>query len=775
MNVRGMYNDRASEVSDAKAFGNRLSFSYQGKFADDTLGVALGYARLYQPSVATQFIGFAYNDDKDVDFAPNDTNGPELRPANEYISEGFELQHLGGEETRNGYMGAIEWIPNENVKLRADAFISKFDKKSFARGFRVKFGGSAAAVANPVLDGNAVVGGTFNRTSTSYTRVETVNDDNQDFDQVKSFGVNLDLKLTEKLNANFDVSYSSADSDFRNGLLWSLVAEDANADTPVFDRNVSISYLLNGLDLPDVGFNQADAFTDINRVMVSKYGIYPFVNSDEVTAYRLDLKYELDNEIFSSIEWGTRYSDRQYSNDRSVFQYGDDGAFSTTEPPLKLTDDMVQQVDWKGEFSYFPSYLAIDLDKALAAWFPNGIPQPQQVWGVDADGVLNESTSWSVLQSGDVFERVWSAYIMANIDAEFSGVPVTGNIGLRMVHTNQSATALINVNGEASQGAQNIVDEAGVVNSRYAPKILGTSYTDYLPSINLNFKITDDEQIRFAAAKVMSRPPINRLAADVSSNIDNDGKITGSSTNNPFLKPFYATQYDLSYERYFTETDGSFVAAVFYKNIDSFIDTFPIEDFNFRENGFFVPETITDPVSGVKTTVNPVGIYTTAVNNAQGGYIRGIELGYTQILSYLPGLWSGLGVSTSYSYTQSEIQSQTSLGGDSVAQALPGLSKQLITATLFWNYDAFETRLSVRYRDAFVSEQVAVNEQVVNFDGETVIDYQASYNVTDNLRFLFQVNNLTDEPTQSYFGTKSKSGTMQFFGRQVYLGANYSF
>jgi TonB-dependent receptor len=571
------------------------------------------------------------------------------------------------------------------------------------------------------------------------------------------------------------VSYSSADSDFRNGLLWSLVAEDANADTPVFDRNVSISYLLNGLDLPDVGFNQADAFTDINRVMVSKYGIYPFVNSDEVTAYRLDLKYELDNEIFSSIEWGTRYSDRQYSNDRSVFQYGDDGAFSTTEPPLKLTDDMVQQVDWKGEFSYFPSYLAIDLDKALAAWFPNGIPQPQQVWGVDADGVLNESTSWSVLQSGDVFERVWSAYIMANIDAEFSGVPVTGNIGLRMVHTNQSATALINVNGEASQGAQNIVDEAGVVNSRYAPKILGTSYTDYLPSINLNFKITDDEQIRFAAAKVMSRPPINRLAADVSSNIDNDGKITGSSTNNPFLKPFYATQYDLSYERYFTETDGSFVAAVFYKNIDSFIDTFPIEDFNFRENGFFVPETITDPVSGVKTTVNPVGIYTTAVNNAQGGYIRGIELGYTQILSYLPGLWSGLGVSTSYSYTQSEIQSQTSLGGDSVAQALPGLSKQLITATLFWNYDAFETRLSVRYRDAFVSEQVAVNEQVVNFDGETVIDYQASYNVTDNLRFLFQVNNLTDEPTQSYFGTKSKSGTMQFFGRQVYLGANYSF
>ncbi len=119
----------------------------------------------------------------------------------------------------------------------------------------------------------------------------------------------------------------------------------------------------------------------------------------------------LDNDYISAIEFGVRYSDRTYTNDRSVLEYGDDGAFSTTEAPLKLTEDMTTIVDWKGEFSNFPSYLAIDNDKALAAWFPNGVPQPVQTWGADSSGVMNESYAWTMHQSGEVYETVNSAYL----------------------------------------------------------------------------------------------------------------------------------------------------------------------------------------------------------------------------------------------------------------------------------------------------------------------------------------------------------------------------
>lgn len=776
-NVRGMYNDRASEVSDATEFGDRISFSYQGKYLDDTLGVALGYARLFQPSVATQFIGLAYNDTKDVDGAANDTNGPIANPENEYISEGFELQHLGGEETRNGYLAAIEWAPVDNFKLKGDAFLSRFDKESFARGLRVKLGGPTAAYANAQLDGNAVIGAAVNRTSQSYTRVEIVNDDNQDFDEVDSFGVNADWQVTDRLSVNADVSLSRAKSNFRNGLLWSLVAEDANAETPVFDNNVAINYQLNGLNLPDVGFNQAAAFSDIDRVMVSKYGIYPDQTEDEVTAFKLDFKYELESDIFRSVEFGARYSDREYSRKRSVFEYGNDGAFSATQPPLRLTDDMASVVDWQGEFSYFPSYLAIDLDKALNAWFPDGTPEPVQTWG-NADGVddaqgYTTNYSWTVLQSGSVFEDVLAAYVMVNINTQIGGLDLSGNVGVRRVETDQSATVLENVAGDARLGAQNIVDENGIVNDLYAPNVLGTKYTDYLPSLNLNLQLNDNSLVRFAAAKVMSRAPINRLAGDASANVSDDGVINGSSTNNPFLKPFYADQYDLSYEYYFEEGNGTIAAALFYKNIDSFVETLSIENFDFKGNGFNVPDFIEDPVSGEQVATTN-GIYTTAVNNGEGGYIRGLELAYTQVFTFLPEPFNGLGANASYSYTESEIESITSLGGDTLAQSLPGLSNNVFNATVFYSMDDFETRLNVRYRDEFVSEQVAINEQVVNFDAETVVDFQTSYRFSDSLTMLLQVNNLTDEPTQSYFGSEQRTGTTQYFGRQFYLGFTYS-
>lgn len=821
MNLRGMYNDRAGEVSDATEYGHRFSFSYQTKFLDDTLGLALGYARLFQPSVSTQFVGFANNATTNIDDIDYDA------------SEGFELQHQGGEETRDGYMAVVEWAPTENFTLKADAFLSKFDSQEFARGFRVKLGASQAEVVNPVIVNGDIIGGSFSRTDGA-TRVELVNDDNQDFDEVASYGVNATWEVTENLTMSFDVSLSKAESNFRNGLLWALVAEDATVADPVLDESVQINYQLNGLNLPDIGFSQADAFSDIDRVMVSKYGIYPFQNEDELEAYRFDLTYELDNDFVSSIEVGVRYSDREYSNDRSVFEYGSDSSFSATEPPLRLTSDIAQVVGWEGEFGYFPDYLAIDLDKALNAWFPDGRPQPLQTWGVGAPGVINADpdafprpdTSWSVRESGQVFEEVTSAYLMANLDMELGDLPITGNIGVRRVDSKQSSTVLeraveelvsVDENGQEQSvtvsspelGAQNIVDEAGLINNFYRPVILTDTYTDYLPSLNLNFKITESSQIRFAAAKVMGRAPINRLfanartdVADVFAELNPDtgeielstptAKLSGTNTNSPYLRPFYANQYDLSYEHYFEDTDGAFVAALFYKDIKSFIEEATIDPYDFAGNGFEPPTEIDVVVVHGEGAINegeivfvdgqPLiiqvptenGAYTEAQNNAEGGYIRGIELSYTQIYSFLPAPFNGLGVNASYSYTESEIQRTLNPDNGIFSTDLPGLSENVATATLFYEYEDFETRVSVRYRDAFVSQQIAVNQQTVNFDSETVVDFQASYNVNENLGLLFQVNNVTDEPTKSYFGNEYQTGTIQYFGTQYFFGLTYS-
>jgi len=768
-NLRGMFNDRANEVPDGEEIGHRFSLSYQGKYLDDTLGVALGYARLYQPSVATQFIGLAYNVSRDLD---NNT-------VPEYISEGFEIQHLGGEETRNGYLGSLEWQPHDAFSLKGDVFISQFDKESFARGFRVKFEGATASITNPIYNGSSVIGGNIGRTRNGFTRVEVVNDDNRDYDEVHSYGVKADWDINDKVNLVFDVSHSRASSDFRNGLLWSLVAQDATLATPVLDPNVSINYQLNGLNLPAIGLSQAAAFSDINRLMVSKYGIYPFVNSDEVNAARLDLSFDLELPLVRSVEMGVRYSARRYSNDRSVFEYGSDGAFLTSQPPLRLTQDMVKVVDFKGDFAAYPSYLAIDLDKALAAWFPQGVPSPVQSWGAGNPDVINGNpnsnvnTPWSVLESGKVYEDVLASYVMLNLDTELFSLPLTGNLGVRRVTTDQSATNLSDVGGDPLRGAQNIADDVGLINTRYAFDIVGEKYTKHLPSLNLNLALTDEWQLRFASAKVISRAPINRLASVTSFNISDTGEITGNSSNSPFLRPFEANQYDVSLEYYFGA--GAVAFALFYKDIQSFIQDDVLPEFDFKAAGFPVPDfIIPDIESGVPVATRNGSLFT-AVNNSNGGYIRGAEIAWTQVFKELPGIWSGLGAQLSYSYTESEVSLINSLGGEPFETSFEGLSKNVVNATAFWEYEGIDTRINARYRSPFVSSQVGINEQITNFDSELVLDFQFGYQFNDNLKMLFQVNNLTDEPTKSYFGQQAMTGTLQYFGRQYFLGAVYSF
>jgi len=782
-NARGMFNDRADEIYDATSEGYRFSFAYQGKYLDDTLGVSLGFARLFQPSVATQFIGFAYNTRRDVDGVVGDTDGPEDNPNFEYLSEGFEMQHKGGESTRDGYVATIQWVPTDTFALKADMFLSKFDEEAFARGFRVKFDASTANIANPILNGNSVIGADFSRARLNgNTRVELVNDNNTKVDETEAFGVNAEWNLTDQFTLTSDLSRSTATSDFNNGLLWALVSVDASAASPVLDENVSISYRLNGLDLPDLGFNQD--FTNLDQVLLSKYGVYPFQFADELNAMRFDGVYETrNNKVFSSYESGIRYSERKYQNQRSVFQYGSDNTFSSTEGPLQLTNDMVQVVNFQGDFSGFPSYLAIDYDAALNAWFPNGVPQPVTTWGADSDGIINNSTAWSIQQSGRVWEDVLSGYFQANIDAFIMDTAVTGNVGLRIVTTDQSATTLVDVGGDPLRGAQNIVDEVGLINDQYAPGVDGIKYTDYLPQLNLNFTINDNSQIRFAAARVMSRSPINRLAGSTSGRFDeDDGEYHANSTNSPFLKPFLANQYDLSYEYFFSDTDGAFVVALFQKDLKNFVQEFTIQDFDFAAHGIILPEYVPglepENAEGLPPVRAVNGSFTTAVNNANGGYFRGVEIAYTQIFSNLPDLWSGLGISASYAYTESKIDAivgltSTSLGGPTIETSFPGLSDHVINGALFWSYEDFETRINMRYRSEFVSTQSAIAVQRTLFEAEMVFDYQASYSIDDNFSVMFQVINIADTPTKSYFGQEAQTGTIQYFGRQFFLGVNY--
>lgn len=802
VNGRYSFNDRAGDVEDADANGYRISLSYQEKFFDDTLGISLGYAGLDQPNVTSQYVGGKPETTTKV----IDGVSQSVLMTNE-----FELYQIGGTEKRDGYLAAIQFEPNDKLAVEADFFYSEFESDSTKRGVSVN-NLRTATLSNAVVRNGALVAANYSTIVNNDTvtvnvpNVRVVQADVTDDDNIFSGGINVAWQ-EEEWKLALDVSHSKAEGYNADGfnIAYLYRPTDLTDVYPTgfvrdFDEQVHLA--TNGLDIPNVSFS-AD-YTDFNTLRLGEYGRYPRINEDEVSAVRIDFEYELEFVFISGLEAGIRASERNYDYHRQAFIYnGPDTPLSDVD--LDIPQDAGAVYGFGGEYSHFPSFIAFDGEALMQNAVDQGLvlssgrdingdfdPTQFNIYG-DLIPRSTEPTSqwardWTVRQRGDVTEEVLAYYLQANIATELFGLTVTGNAGVRIVDTDQSSVGLYNVLGDPELGAVEVCDEVGVCVDDYAYIRSGIDYTNTLPSMNLNFELTNDDYLRFAAARVMSRPPINQLSSDQP--VDGAGgnsidysdplrpEFNYSNTNSPFLKPFLANQIDFSYERYFNDGEGLFAVAVYYKDIKSFIQTATIANFDFRANGFILPETIETTEPGGLVTEVPLldGDYTFSINNKEGGYIQGIELTYTQTLNFLPEPWNGLGVNASAAFVDSEITVDNPFTSDaSDTLPYPGLAERSGNLTIFYEYEGFETRLSANYQSDKVGEIGTAFAANTVFAPETVLDFQASYDFDNGLSAVLQVKNLTDEVNASYWGSEELTGTIQHFGRQYFLGVNYSF
>lgn len=755
LDARGSYNTRANEVYGANSRGFRLSGAYQGKFLDNTLGIGLGFAEMYQPHVAEQFVNESYS-----------STALNLGGQQVYANTGIQINQDGGSERRHGYMATVVWQPNDHFTLSGDGFFSKFHNGSFQRGLRAQqFTNGLAVITDPVVsDKGALVGGTVGSIPGGFYGIPglqgfgvSTTDNNQSRDtSVFSGGLNAKWH-NGPWTVSMDVSMARATSH----QVGSDVTTDAynglgTGQPRIADQ--SISFALHGLDVGDFSMANPDMYTDLGHMAMSNFGVYPTTYHDNMKAFRTTVKYELvNNPVFYALEAGIYARNHTYDADRAVWIYGSAyGQYflnASDQPPLALDSSNAVKRCWKGdEFGKFPCFLAVDGRAVLAAH------------GITPDPVKDWSQNWTEVQSGGVDAKIRDAFFQADIDTEVFNHELTGNIGLRVVHTSQYSPGLQQIGGGAGEP---ITDGHGVVSTDYIRVNPGQTYTDYLPSLNLNFHLNEGNQVRFAAAKVMSRPPIDLLKSGTGSYILN-GTYNLYSGTSPQLDPMYATQYDLAFGHYFPDSSGVFVVDLFYKNIDSFVQSITNQNYDFAAAGYKVP---INPATG-QPYLN--GSFQTAYNNTEGGYVRGIELQF-QKTRFLPGVWSGLGVSLNYAYTDSGTTIPSDLGGFHQEQSLPGLSRNVASAALFYDYGKFSARIAGNYRSAFVSgAQVAFDYQTVYFAPEKVFDFQTGYQFTKHLKATLQILNLTDQPTRSYFGNRQQTSTIQYFGRTIYAGVSLS-
>jgi iron complex outermembrane recepter protein len=750
VDARGSYDGQAHDVTGANAEGYRLSVAYQGKFLDNTLGVGLGFAQLYQPHVSEQYVGEAANGS--YAYLNQQTNtGPQA-----YIPSGLQLQQNGGEERRTGYLATVVWRPDDHWQITADSYYSKFDDTSFGYGFRSQvFNGGSAIVTNPIYGaGNTLTGGTVTGFGTQFSNETTADNDTTDTG-VFSGGLNMkwndgpwhveaDASLSHAMSNNINVDTTA---DPYNGL---------GTSSPTLMPQTT-NFAFNGTRLGSASFANPGIYTNLNDMGLAEYGVYPYVYHDRDKGFRTSVQYDLEsNSVFTDLQAGIYINNHFYDAQRTAWVYGDEyTGGGTAQPVLPLSSSDTSVVCWRGSFSGFPCFLKINAPAVLAAY--GLVPNPQ----LD----LNPSgQAWTGVESGTVSEKVRDLFFQADIDTTLWGHDLTGNVGIRASHTSQSSSGLEEV--PTGTGVP-MTDGFGYTSTSYDPINIGTSYTKWLPSLNLIYHWDDNDQTRFAVSKVLSRPTINYMLAGAGSYETSGTTFNVWGGYSPLLRPLTAMTYDLDYEHYFDNSSGLFTAGVFAKHVNTFIEQVTYNQFNFASIGITVP---INPATG-QPYLN--GSYSTAFN-APGTTLRGFETSF-QKTHFLPGFWSNFGVGANYAFTQSGYGTTTNLGGPSVVTALPGLSRNVASAQVFYDDGRFSGNITGTYRSKFVSDsQIAVTNQLVYFDSETTYDLQTAYKVTQNVSLLFQVLNLTNTPTRTYFGIPSNTGTLQWFGRTFYAGVNLS-
>lgn len=721
--ARYEWNDIGALNAGTKSHGNRFSISYIDQFMDGKLGLALGYAHMESPYQAERWNAWGY---------PTDAAGNlVIGGAKPYVQSSMLK--------RDGVIGVLEFKPTDYFSSSLDVFYSEFKNHQIQRGIELPLVWGGVPLTNAQASGGMVNSGTFNGVK------GVVRNDGNDRDAtIKSVGWNNRLNVGDAWTLVSDLSYSKVE---RTDQILETYAGTGRSGTGATD-NMSFAMNGDGVAIFKSTLNYADPNlikltssqgwgSDIITGGQDGYLNQPTIE-DELKAVRLSANRALDDGL-SSFEIGFNYSERSKGlvNDEWFLRVKGSPASVTIPSSALVGTTSLAFIGIPGMVSYDPFAL---------------------IKGGAYDLVRNPNSD-VLVKSWDVEEKVAIGYVKANIDAAVGSVPVTGNFGFQIVHTDQSSSAL----GASGTGT-------GVTRTNLSG---GKTYVDFLPSMNLQFRLPNEQSLRFAVARTLARPRMDQMRASKTFSYD-PAKAANTNINfspwsgtggNPELEPWRADAYDVSYEKYFGRQAYISLAA-FYKDLKTYVyDQSVVFDFT----GF--------PTGGNPEPATRLGLVTTP-QNGKGGVVKGVEFAASMPGALLTPILDGFGATFSASYTESTIRPNPS----DEATPIPGLSKTVANLTVYYEKNGFSFRVSDRYRSKFLGEVSGFgngrNYRMVK--GESVVDSQIGYTFTDGpmngLSLLAQVNNLTNEPFVTYQNNDPRQVIdYQNYGRTFLVGLNYKF
>jgi TonB-dependent receptor len=714
-----------------------------------------------------------------------------------FMPNAIGARSIEWEQERNAFAAAFQWEPSEALLFTLQGLYSEANPHDLERLLGDDWGFPTAAPDYLFDDRGVLVAGTIPEAHlTADTRFGEQEKNTADY--------SLGFKYLpgERWAVSGDVQYVRSNS----------VVTSLTAFTQVSPPLSSIDFDLRG-ETPFLNFNN-DRLADPSAYWWAAAMDHLEDNDANSWAQRLDAEYSFDDTggFLRSLRLGVRATDRDAVTRQSGWNWG----YLSQQfwcigcgAPAFLSDSPANSA----EFFPFENFFRGDVNHPGVAWLPTGAllrggPRNAydsvlgQVQGVDwgwrpfNGDFANQSMHADNGNRGinDQSEETRAAYGMLRFGHDTPIGPLDGNIGVRVVRTENSTVATPGVQARVGD-SENTADPNGTCDSNtqdcswwntaqgfvlgFTPVgafTVDNSYTDVLPSLNLRFLLRPELQLRFAAGKAIVRPTFAQMQGSTLLTFDNTGtqpKLGVANSGivgyggNPSLKPIRATQFDTSLEWYFDST-GSLTFAAFYKDIKDYI---------------FAGQQLETFTSGGET----VDFLVTRNLNGEKGKIQGFELAYQQFYDELPGILSGLGFQANFTYVDSSggkngainaLDRDQTNGANNQELPLEGLSKTSYNVAVLYEKHGLSARLAYNWRERYLLTTSAANiDRPVWFDDYGQLDGSVFYSVTDSIKVGVQATNLTNTRTLLEVGgaTLSPRYSWTDTDRRVALAVRMSF
>ena len=746
--------------------GERYSATYIDQFADDTIGLVIGAAHTTTPSYGRHTNAWGYYVDAG---------------AGNVAIGGGRIWSRASELERTSFVVGLDARPTDQFTIEFDAFLSDFTEDQIRHGLvMANLDNLTATETAEFLPGVGIAtAGTY---ATGLPAIE-----NNLFlrdAELQSFGVNFEYDLLNGWVGNIDVSHSSIDRDDTDFETTSAAGGAGGLNDSVTFRTGDFGTIWGtGRDYTNLDYGTPDAiyatspfgWGDPNALApfqpAGQFGYNKvFTVNDDINAFRAELERELDWNGLTSVEFGYNLTNR--AKDR----VSDEGVITAGQFD-SVTGELLTQVELPAGMSSVAdlSWGMTGANTRIVSFDPRAML---------AGGVIQQGDYLynDILTKGwDVEEDVHTAYVRVDFDSVVGNMPISGNFGFAYQWWDQESSG---------------VTASGSGTGLYSESLSGASDgSEILPSLNLTLDITENQKLRFGAARQLARPRMDEMKESTTFSYDSgraenntqadidaliaSGQATeiqaydllspwsrggGANGGNILLDPWVADSFDLSYEFYFPDGRGYVSAAVFHKYLKTYIYNDPsLFDFTGLPTSSAIP---TDIVLGVSTTPQ----------NGEGGTLEGWELAMNLDFGLFTEALDGVGIVGTFSHNDSDIEPN----GPGSGGRLPGLSEDVWNITAYFERGGFSARVAQRYRDGYVGEVAGFGGARTGSDieDEEVLDAQIGYAFTEGrlegLSVVFQAQNLTDEPLRTLHAAQGLPNEYQTFGTTYQLGFSYA-